>query len=210
MSFEVFDQPAKGKRRCPALGGWITALTCGKHRIKDIRCPSNCKHLGQHERYRHAKVSDEFHQAWAEKVVPLYQKQDRFGIDFLLFLEFALYQFLHEHPQATDAQVLEGLKFAHRQLSPIQVIEAVGNAAGKHLVAAIAEYQEQHPQFDIEKAQSMVEMLIEIFDENAKNDRDGINGFMGHLETHFDLSTVVKTDEDAEVLTPPKIIIPGT
>lgn len=176
--------------------------------MKAIQCPVDCKHLDQHERYQRAKISDEFHQAWMQKVVPLYQKQDRFGIDFLLFVEFSLYRFLHQRPQTTDEAVLEGLKFLHRQLSPIQVIEALGNAPGKHLVEAVTEYRRQHPQFDEEKAQEMVDILISLFVEKLSDDRQTVAGFMGHLETHFDVSSALDAGDANDVQPPPQIITP--
>ncbi len=39
-------QRQKGKRSCPALGGGICSSCCGRHRLKDIDCPSDCAWLG--------------------------------------------------------------------------------------------------------------------------------------------------------------------
>jgi hypothetical protein len=35
-----------GKRSCPALGGVICASCCGRHRLREIACPSDCVYLG--------------------------------------------------------------------------------------------------------------------------------------------------------------------
>ena len=90
---------------CPALSGWITARTCGQHRLKKIRCPSDCKYLDQHERFRHAKAAEGFHLAWARTVTPIYQRQDRDALDWLLACEFALYRQLRENPSTPDEAV---------------------------------------------------------------------------------------------------------
>ena len=37
---------AKGQRACPALAGEICARCCGKHRLAEIACPSDCRWLG--------------------------------------------------------------------------------------------------------------------------------------------------------------------
>src|SRR5438477_11376100 len=37
-----YCQTTKGKRTCPALGGQICSLCCGRHRLKEIDCPADC------------------------------------------------------------------------------------------------------------------------------------------------------------------------
>jgi hypothetical protein len=46
MSRCVHCQRQKGKRACPALGGSICSLCCGRHRLVTIACPSDCSWLG--------------------------------------------------------------------------------------------------------------------------------------------------------------------
>lgn len=41
-----FCKQRKGKRTCPALGGSICSVCCGRHRLSQIECPSGCVHLG--------------------------------------------------------------------------------------------------------------------------------------------------------------------
>lgn len=211
MDIQVYDQPGKGKRKCPALGGFITAKDCGKHRLKEIRCPADCKYLG-HERYQHAQVAETFHQAWAEAIAPYYQRRDAFALDFLVLLEFSAYKFLKANPLSIDEELKEGLNFLHRQLSPIQVVEAVGTSFGKHMVEDVEHIQKQNPQFDVDKAQEMVDLLMELI-KNFKDEgrpRIAINGLMGHLENNFDLSSIENSipQEEEKVETPPKIITP--
>jgi hypothetical protein len=45
MATCVYCGARKGKRACPALGGEICPLCCGKHRTIDIECPSDCRWL---------------------------------------------------------------------------------------------------------------------------------------------------------------------
>jgi hypothetical protein len=46
MTACVFCSAGKGKRDCPALGGAICPRCCGKHRLVEIACPSDCRWLG--------------------------------------------------------------------------------------------------------------------------------------------------------------------
>jgi hypothetical protein len=41
-----YCQQRKGKRTCPALGAMICAPCCGRHRLQEIDCPSDCTYLG--------------------------------------------------------------------------------------------------------------------------------------------------------------------
>jgi len=209
INIQVYDKPSKGKRKCPALDGFITAKDCGQHRLKEIRCPADCKYLG-HERYQHAQVAEQFHQAWTQEIAPLYQKQDAFALDFLVMLEFASYKFLKENPLSNDSDLIEGLSFLHRQLSPIQVIESVGNSFGKHLVKEIEIIQKQNPQFDVDKAQQIIDLLLKIINgfEDETDPRKAINGLMGHLENNFNLAQLKNKQVEEPIETPPKIITP--
>ncbi len=208
---QVFDKAGKGRRLCPALSGWITARTCGQHRLKKIRCPSDCKYLDQHERFRHAKAAEGFHLAWARTVTPIYQRQDRDALDWLLACEFALYRQLRENTSTPDEAVVEGLKFVQRKLSPVEVVEAVGSSLGRALLQAVQPHLKQ-PRFDREKAQAVVQMLIDLFESHQGDEpRRAVNGFMGHLEENFDLSEVMKDaspPEEKPDADKPKIIVP--
>jgi hypothetical protein len=144
--------------------------------------------------------------------MPLYQSQDVAAIDFLVATEISLYQFLKAHPTTEDEETLDGLKFFHRQLSPIQVIEAVGNSLGKHLVQQANDYQQKQTGFDIEKSQTVVKFLVDLMTERkGKDSRQAINGFLGHMEANFDVSSIEPLEEDSEkVSTSPKIITPDS
>lgn len=41
----VYNHKRKGKRECPALDGKICSRCCGRHRLTDIECPSDCRWL---------------------------------------------------------------------------------------------------------------------------------------------------------------------
>src|SRR5215207_2698524 len=45
MAACVYCSNRKGKRNCPALGGDICQLCCGKHRLAAIACPADCRWL---------------------------------------------------------------------------------------------------------------------------------------------------------------------
>lgn len=208
MEFEVFQEKGKGRRKCPALSGWITARTCGQHRLREISCLPSCKYLDQHERYQHARVAEGFHQRWAEKVRPLYEKGEPFALDFLIASEFSIYGFLRDNAAAKDGNLAEGLQFFQRQLGPIYVVETAGNALGKHLSQVATKFRQEDSRFDGEIAQSIVDILIELTATTTPQARDIINGFMGHLEANFDLSSIEAKSKEDEIITPPRIVTP--
>jgi len=212
MDIAVHPAGGKGRRRCPALIGWISARDCGKHRLKSIRCTPDCKYLAQHERYQHAKHADAFHQAWIQAVTPIYQAQDAAAIDFMIATEMAMYWFLSANPTTEDQELIEGLNFLHRQLSPVQVVEAVGGKAGRALAEHAQSYQKQHPKFDTEKGQSVVDLLTKLLSEHqdAEDPRHAIGGLLGHLEANFDLSSDEPQESDENDVTVPTIITPTT
>ncbi len=45
MTARIHCSNRKGKRSCPALGGEICQLCCGRHRLVEIACPSDCRWL---------------------------------------------------------------------------------------------------------------------------------------------------------------------
>jgi len=45
MSKCAYNQKRKGQRECPALDGEICSRCCGRHRLKDIDCPDDCRWL---------------------------------------------------------------------------------------------------------------------------------------------------------------------
>ena len=45
MTACLYCSQRKGKRTCPALGGEICQLCCGKHRLAEIACPPDCRWL---------------------------------------------------------------------------------------------------------------------------------------------------------------------
>ncbi len=209
VDIQVYDKPSKGKRKCPALKGYITAKDCGQHRLKEIRCLGDCKYL-EHERYQHVHVAEQFHQTWTQEIIPFYQNRDAFALDFLVLLEFASYKFVKANPLTNDSELIEALNFLHRQLSPIQVVESVGTSFGNNLVEEIQTIQKQNPQFDADKAQQIIDLLLKIINifKDKTDHRKAINGLMGHLEKNFDLASLNNQPVEEQIETPPKIITP--
>lgn len=206
VSIQIHAQGKKGRRRCPALGGWISAKDCGEHRLREIRCPSDCKYLGAHERYQHARVADDFHLAWIEKVAPYYQQRDQVALDFFMAVEFELYRHVRAHPATTDEQVREALKSVSRQLGPIQVFEAMASSLTNQLLQATQEFQKQQPRLDAERAQRVVDDVLALFSQTHADERATVSSFMGHVEAHF---KVPAKEEEAQPATDtPQIITP--
>lgn len=205
VSIQIHASGKKGRRQCPALNGWISARDCGEHRLREIRCPADCRHLDLHGRYQHARVADDFHLAWIGKVAPYYQQRDQLSLDYMMALEFELYRHVRAHPAITDEQVRDALKSVARQLSPIQVFEALAGSLTKQLLQATREFQKQQPRLDSEKAQRIVEDLVSLFSQTHADGRATVSGFMGHVEAHFEVPPQKEADPLADA---PQIITP--
>ncbi|HEY5596120.1 MAG TPA: hypothetical protein VIL47_02545 [Candidatus Bipolaricaulota bacterium] len=205
-SIQVHANGKKGRRQCPALNGWISAKDCGEYRLREIRCPADCRYLDAHGRYQHARVADDFHLAWIGKVAPYYQQRDQLALDFLMDFEFALYRHVRAHPVTTDEQVREALRVLVRQLSPIQVFEAMASSLAKQLLQATQEFQKQQPRLDAEKAQRVVEDVLALFAKVRADERGSVSSFMGHVEAHFKVPA--KEDETQIPNAAPQIITP--
>ncbi len=71
----------KGKRPCPALGGEVCPQCCGKHRLAEINCPSDCRFLGGLAVVREpgapAFTRDEYHAATARLAAHIQAPQAR-------------------------------------------------------------------------------------------------------------------------------------
>ncbi len=209
MAVCVYCGKTRGRRACPALGGYICSSCCGRHRGIKIHCPTHCKYFKAHELYQRQRLSEEYHQAWLRSTEKFY-KQNRIKLlDFMLFLELLIYQYYREHTAGTDGDLLEALRFVKRRFSPIEVIEMSGSALGVHLWEGVQEYLKGHELND-EEALEGVEAVIHFLEAYAganQHSRRLLQGLLGHVERHFKLSEELK--KAPELIETPGIITPA-
>lgn len=105
------------KRSCPALGGRLCNLCCGRLRQKELHCPPSCPHLARHSPYQEKRV--------LERVPPrtpgprpadddVLRDERLAGLVFQL--EAPLAQLAERAPALTDGQALLALDYAREKI----------------------------------------------------------------------------------------------
>jgi len=207
MAFNVHAERGKGLRKCPALAGWIDTQTCGQHRLDEIRCPATCTYLKRHQRYEREREAAEFYETWLEKIVPLIRHNRPEALDLLLALTCDLYRFLDENPSTQDGDLLEGIKFLRRQLSPVQVVELSGGPLEQHALNSLKTFQQQHPQIDSDEQARVIDCLLDIVATDVPQGRHKVYGLLGFLERHFG-DALSKTPPSPDDIVVPTIVTP--
>ncbi len=187
MTACVYCGEDKGKRECPALGGLISASCCGENRGVRITCPPDCRHYVKNERYQRERLAPAFHEAWLQRTVPFYQDERTAALDFVVFLEGALYNFFRRETRATDEDIVDALGHVKRKLSPIQIIEAPGTRLGQHLWQAVEGYQQRTQGVGEDDGQAATDALVEAIGALGDEDspREGLHGLLGHVEQYI-------------------------
>jgi len=208
MGVCVYCGKDRGRRECPALGGLISTSCCGQHRGIRIDCPPHCKYFKEHEEYQRARLGPQFHQYWIDSTERFYRERRAKLLDFIVFLELAIYQHFLKETRGTDEDLREALDYLRRKLGPIEVIEAPGSDLGKRLFEAARQYLEKRSDLDAAGAQEAVEALgaaIESFSDGAEP-RKALHGLLGHVEHYIG---VPEGMEEPSAIETPKIIRPG-
>lgn len=109
----------KGKRSCPALKGEICSGCCGEHRGKEIVCPSDCSYFASNETYQQERVAAHFLQSWVQTNREIAQTLGEKGTEIAQFLDFLIFQYLHQGSLLTDLDIVAALDLLKRELGPL-------------------------------------------------------------------------------------------
>lgn len=105
------------KRSCPALGGRLCNLCCGRLREKEIPCPPACPHLSRHKSYQEKRVVARG-PVGSPRSRPV--EDDVFNDERLAWLVFQLEtplaQVSERSPALTDGQALLALEYAREKI----------------------------------------------------------------------------------------------
>jgi len=210
MSLCVYCNSDKGKRRCPALGGLISAKCCGQHRGVEIDCPLSCHYYREHEEHIRGRLAPEFHESWLKAVTPLYQDRRAQLLDWIVVLEISIYSYFTQYSRGTDVDLVEALQYLKSKLSQITIIESPGSKLGQHLAEAASEIFESGNAMDPEVGQEGVELLIGAIEDlqSEESPRHALHGLLGHVEHFIGVPEDLKKPAEDEIETP-KIILPG-
>ena len=168
-----------------------------------IDCPPTCPYYQRHEGYRRERLGPEFRKRWLTHNERLYREGEEKELNFILFLEWLIYRYYRERTRGTDAEILEALEFAGRQLGPLVLVEGlVRPDLGEYLLEGIEDYLEKYGLSE-EEARAGVEATISFLKEFSgedENPRRYLQGLMGHVEQDFNMPK-----EEAEA--PSRLII---
>lgn len=202
----IYCKGNRGRRECPALGGFICSRCCGENRGINIDCPLDCRYFKKHESYQRAKLSDDYKSTLLEVVEDLFEDEKRDTLGFLAYLESSIYQYYEGEKKKAgeDKEVREALAFLKRRLSPIEIVETIGSKLGEHLWNRMQEYLPNVP-VDEEEAKDAIERLEEVFDKysDSENPRRSLQGLLGHVEKDFP----TPKDEETEIVSPQGLIM---
>lgn len=184
----IYCKENRGRRECPALGGFICSRCCGENRGIKIDCPLDCRYFKKHESYQREKLSDDYKSTLLEVVEDLFEDEERDTLGFLAYLESSIYQYYEGEKKKAgrDKEVREALEFLKRRLSAIEIVETIGSKLGEHLWKGMQEYLPNVP-VDEEEAKEAIERLEEVFDKysDSENPRQCLQGLLGHVEKDF-------------------------
>lgn len=142
MSKCVYCHSRKGKRNCPALGGFICTQCCGSHRQREIRCPADCVFLEGDARYSHERQFESFLKERANFRNSI--RQNRFETEKLethmFVLEYMLYHYYFEtdFKRMSDGEVVDALRFVRGKLSRVTLLDRVETPLGSFLWSRLA------------------------------------------------------------------------
>ena len=183
----VYCHQKKGKRLCPALGGNICSQCCGEFRVTVIHCPEDCTYLSNHENYQRGKIGQVFSQERLRLAGTLQDKFGKQGLTILNLLDMTAYAYFHHRRAAQDNEVLLGLEFVRRSLSPLQIPGASMSHFG--------EFVKEEVDVFLKDAPSAKETVAEVVEANLsflKGFSDDpilstryLKGLIGFMESFF-------------------------
>ncbi len=138
----VYGQTRKGTRRCPALGGFICARCCGRHRGVDIDCPSDCVYFVEHSTYQQQKQRKTVEPLWHQRNRELALEHGPEAVSFLAYVEMVICSEIEGRHNLEDLMVLDAYEYLRRRLSPLAVEELVTPPLGARLWEATQQYLE--------------------------------------------------------------------
>jgi hypothetical protein len=181
----------KGKRSCPALGGFICAVCCATHRGRAIRCPTDCVYFLPGEAYQQERSGQLLWRARQPVYDALARSGGERGVVLLNLIDFACYGYAagssDRMANVTDQELLAGMEEIRATLSPLTVAAAAPTACGQHLWGVAETWLKQQPG-DRELMRSVLDQAIAFGRTLAGRELAGrkfIQGLVGMIDERF-------------------------
>ncbi len=109
----------------------ICSLCCGEKRIKNIPCPENCPYLTPHLGYEKDRNGEKF----ASELRDNFGILDEESLKILTNILILVYSYVCGSMETLDMEILSGLEYARRRLSPITFPQEIPNFFGREIFA---------------------------------------------------------------------------
>lgn len=203
----VYCEDRKGKRECPALGGYICSRCCGEHRGSEISCPADCRYFQKHEQYQQSKEAEPYREAWVELNQDLLEERrsNKKILDALTMLETLVYYRyeVKEDNLLEDQQLLEGLKGLKRKLKPIEVPGS--NTELERYFWSNLEELVNEGRLDKDSLQTALDRITELGEQFTDDSRRLVQGIVGRVREDFAPPEEPEEHEEGLILTPEKL-----
>ena len=199
MATCVYCHKIKGKRSCPALGGFICATCCGQHRVIQIACPNDCVYLNAHEGYQRERTAQTFS---AQRTKALQGIRNEKVAMLVRAMEAALYRYFAHRSTAMDAEAITSIEETRKRLSPLTLPDSMRSATGEALWKDLEPFTKN---VDQQAAASAMDAYIELarsFSGKGLRSHHFLRGLFGFLEQAY--PDMVK--EITNLASPKKII----
>lgn len=177
----------------------ICSQCCGEKRKKFIPCPENCPVLKEHYDYSKERQSDKFAWEWAENFGKMEEKE----LTVLFAIQFILFDYLYNHSSSFDYEILTGLEYVRRQISPIKIPGEIKNQLGQELLKILLEGIEEG-QIKENQIPNVLDKLIK-FAKKYKGDtlysNKFVKGFTAFMEKyHPEMVEKIKNRKSSSIL----------
>lgn len=173
----------KGKRACPALGGFICSQCCGTYRTVRIACPSECPFLEANIEYQHKRIGDRLAQERRRFYHDIAAQLSERALEIVYVLEALIFRYFHARREAQDADVLAGIRSLRQSFSPIHIPESITPAFGEELkkeFKALADRQPLDPNLTTAALDRMIS-FIQAFSGGGIGSNRYLQGLIGYV-----------------------------
>jgi len=210
MSQCSYCHQRKGKRPCPALGGFICAQCCGEHRVVRVSCPTDCQYLGTGSDYQQKRLSSLFMPMRREFYRQLGELGGEKAVALYNLVEVVTFSYFEGRRDGQDAEIIAAIQALRRTLSPLHVPAGPMPVFAEHLKKEYEAFKKQNPQriSDGAEAPEVLDRAVQFVSEfsgTAFQSQRFLGGLIGYVKAYH--------PEIAEHLTkrhePGHILLPG-
>lgn len=210
MSSCAYCHSRKGKRPCPALGGFICSPCCGEHRMARISCPTDCVYLDTGSDYQQKRLSEQFLPTRRDFYRELDESGGQKAVALFNLIEVVTFSYFEGRRDGQDAEVIVALQALRRTLSPLHIPAAPMPVFAEHLQKEYETFRKQNPEqiadsSDAPAVLDRIDRFASTFSGNDFQSSRFLGGLIGYVKTyHPEIAAHLKKKHE-----PGHILVPG-